>query len=83
MPMIEIRMTADAMPLDEVERARMIMASVGDAPDLEATMASAASWLLPPAKPEPVSSAVDTPEPTDAEKRLAQAYAAVPSWLLK
>ena len=37
MPLIEIRTTADAMPLDEIARARLVMAALGDAPELEAS----------------------------------------------
>ncbi len=86
MPLIEIRTTADAMPLDEIARARLVMAALGDAPELEASWQGATSWLMPPARPDVKGdhpSAPDGGSPiTDAERRLAQAYSAVPSWLV-
>ena len=83
MPMISIKTTADAQPWTELERAKVIMASVGDDPDLEASWQGATSWLMPPPKPEPETATnVALPEPTtDAERRLAASYAAVPAWI--
>ena len=84
---IQFMTTADAQPWTPVERAKVILAALGDAPDLEATIESAASWLLPPAKPEPVGGSPDTAPgqgslTTDAERRLASVHSAVPAWLL-
>ena len=71
------------------------MASVGDAPDLEASWQGATSWLMPPERtletspPSPPSADLSTSPPkgdltiSDAQKRLAASYSAVPSWLLK
>ena len=85
MPLIEIVTDSNGMPFDEVARARMIMASVGDAPTIEETAASAASWLMPPER-RVVTSQPSPPEGdlslTDAQKRLAASYAAVPAWLV-
>ena len=87
MPMIEVVTDRDGRPFDELARARMILASVGDdTPDVEATAASAASWLMPPARPERSADlSTSTPDAdlsiTDAQKRLAASYAAVPAWL--
>ena len=83
MPMISIATDANAMPLDEVARARIVMAALGDTPIVEETAQSACSWLLSPAKPAPESFARadnSDAEATAAQRRLAASNA--PTWLV-